>query len=338
MRAALLAATALWPLAVFGQQMDQSTAQMIMDTSSAQVPNHECFSGTCYPITFQQGDVVLSGSATDAQGNVWSLAPASCEGNGPANWWSALYENGVMKWCGYDVAIRIVNGTAWVEEAKFGGWSIPGTGQYVGNPGQGSGEGQTTDTSTTAAADTTTVDPAPPQNGQTCPGMTLPGAVTPNNGTFTANGNTYSINATDGDVASINGAPINAGAYETSQLVHGSNGQVYGQSNAAANNGQWFTLQGSGSDTWWQPSSSPPASMVPQNSLVVAQSSTDTTAQDRVALTVCPQIATIQAQISAANQQMQQLMAQQAQLTVQQQATSPPTSPADSTLDSSGTQ
>lgn len=344
MRTALLAVSALWPIVASGQQIDQSTAQMIMGDQQSQVPGGECASSSpcqsqgLVPITFQGGDVVLSGSITDSTGNVWSLAPDSCNGNSPSNWWSGLSLNGQQQWCGYGVALRNINGQVWYEEAKGSGWknltaevaggALTGamTGPYVANPGQGSGGATSSAPIVSGSAADTTVpsDPASltSTGGQSCPSMTLPGAVTPNNGTFTANGNTYSIDATDGDVASVNGAPINQGAYETSQLVQGSDGAIYGQSNAAANNGQWFTLQGTGSDTWWQPASAPPAAAA-DGSVTTASTSTDTTAQNRVAPTVCPQIASIQAQISAANQQMQQLMAQQAQLMAQQQMAQP---------------
>lgn len=302
MRFALLAITALWPVAVFGQSFDAGTAQMIMGDQQSQVPGGECASSSpcqsqgLVPITFRGGDVVLSGSITDSAGNVWSLAPDSCNGNSPSNWWSGLSLNGQQQWCGYGVALRNVNGQVWYEEAKGSGWknltaevaagALTGamTGPYVTNPGQGSG-GATSSAPIVSGSSADTAaptDPASPAStgGQSCPGMTLPGAVTPNNGAFTANGNTYSIAATDGDVASINGAPINRGAYETSQLMQGSDGNIYGQSNAAANNGQWFTLQGSGGDTWWQPANAPPAA-ASVGSATTAITSTDTTGTQR---------------------------------------------------------
>ncbi len=318
MRAALLAATALWPITAFGQQIDQGTAQTVMGNQRSQVPGGECAaSSPCQsqglvPITFQQGDVVLQGSITDAQGNTWSLQPDSCNGNSPGNWWSGVYLNGQQVACGYTVALRNVGGVVWEEEAKGSGWQ-PVTnmtlgegmvGPYVADPGQGTGGNPTTSapvlSGTVADIAATTTSPTTDPNAP----CQEAGAVTPNNGTFTANGNTYSIDATDGDVASINGAPINQGAYETSQLIQGSDGAIYGQSNAASNNGQWFQLQGTGGDTWWQPLSGTPAAVTSGGSSTATQMATS------AGPVVCPTTPSIQAQISTDNQEIQQLMAQ----------------------------
>lgn len=90
-------------------------------------------------------------------------------------------------------------------------------------------------------------------------GQTLPGAITPSHGTITVNGDVYSIDASNGDVALINGAPINDGAYETGQLMQGADGAVYGQSNAENNNGEWFRVSGSSGNMSWQPISGTPS-------------------------------------------------------------------------------
>jgi hypothetical protein len=88
----------------------------------------------------------------------------------------------------------------------------------------------------------------------------MAGAVTPGSGSFSdAAGNTYAIDANNGDVASANGAPINSGAYQTSQLAQGSDGNIYGQDE---NSHQWFELMGSSGDTWWQPLSSTPTAIM----------------------------------------------------------------------------
>jgi hypothetical protein len=98
------------------------------------------------------------------------------------------------------------------------------------------------------------------QSGPSCPDMTVPGAVTPGGGSFAdAAGDLYAINANNGDVASVNGAPINNGAYQTSQLTQGSDGTIYGQDE---NSHQWFALMGSGGDTWWQPLAFVPAAIM----------------------------------------------------------------------------
>jgi hypothetical protein len=106
------------------------------------------------------------------------------------------------------------------------------------------------------------------QSGPSCPDMTVPGAVTPGSGSFSdAVGNTFAIDANNGDVASVNGAPINSGAYQTSQLAQGSDGNIYGQDE---NSHQWFELMGSSGDTWWQPLDSVPAAIMPTNSVTAA--------------------------------------------------------------------
>ncbi len=331
MRAALLAATALWPVVAFAQAGSNNFSALPTNGSPLAVMQNNAvasdeFSGN--NITLPAGSITAGSgqSITAPDGNVYSL---EMMGNMPMG---VLYMNGspAPGASQYIDAIVLSGNTVYAEDGKGHGWFSYQNGNWSGPV---SAPGQTDGTISGSSADTTTASPssgpsaASTNSGQSCPGMTLPGAVTPSGGTFTANGSTYSIDAANGDVASINGAPINQGAYETSQLVQGSDGAIYGQSNAAANNGQWFTLQGSGGDTWWQASSAP-LTAVSGGSATTASTSTDTTAQDRVASVVCPQIATIQAQISAANQQMQQLMAQQAQLTAQQQMAAPVTSTA----------
>ena len=262
---------------------------------------------------------MLQGSITDAQGNVWSLQPNSCQGEGSGSWWSGVYENGQQVVCGYTVALRNVNGVVYEEEAKGSGWQ-PVTndllgegmvGPYVADPGQG------TANSSPASASATAQPAAPTTSAMTpsvnCPGMSWPtatGAVTPGNGSFAVASNTYSIDATDGNVASINGAPINQGAYETSQLVQGSDGSIYGQSSAADNAGQWFQLEGTGGDTWWQPLDGTPAAITLS---ATAAPTNDNLAESLVASAACPQLSTIQNQISTLNQQLLLLEQQAAQ-------------------------
>lgn len=283
MRKVIIATTVLWPIVALGQSFDQGTAQMIMSSQQSQVPGGECSSNSpcqtqgLVPITFQQGDVILQGSVTDAVGNTWSLAPTSCNGNSPSNWWSGLSLNGVQQWCGYGVALRNVGGDVWYEEAKGSGWKnlsaevasgiLSGClcGPYVTNPGQGSG---------TSAADTTVPQPSVvasviPASASSvednCPigGLAL-NAITPGSGTFTdSSGNTYAID-TNGNTATINGQPItpygestNTGQMAMTTDASG-NSIVVGQD---ATTGQWFAMtQGPGGDRpyAWQPLASLP--------------------------------------------------------------------------------
>jgi hypothetical protein len=258
---------------------------------------------TCVPITLAPGDVTpTSGtSITDAQGNTWSLyVPPGEDGNG--HWMGGIVFNGVPVDNGYFIALRLVGGVVFAEEAKGSGWQIadpnnpgdtgntwtyvsaPGPGAGCGDPGQGTGGGQAAAPADPASASAQPVqtaavpnpDPAQPaqtivaasslvptgqsDGGQGCPGVPMAGAVTPGSGSFSdAAGNTFAIDANNGDVASVNGAPINSGAYQTSQLAQGTDGNIYGQDE---NSHQWFELMGSGTDTWWQPLASVPTAIM----------------------------------------------------------------------------
>lgn len=244
----------------------------------------------CVPITLAPGDITpTSGGSVDG----WSLyVPPGEDGDG--QWYGGLMYNGQQVSSGYFIALREVNGTVYAEEAKGSGWQIadpnnPGdtgnTWTYVGAPPSSGGCDSTqaasfdpppaaSVASDPPATQSATTDPG--GSGQSCPGTTMPGAVTPGNGTFTIGSNTYSVSATNNDAASVNGSPINDGAYQTSQLVQGSDGQIYGQSSAPDNNGQWELLQGTGSDTWWQPITGAPPSITSATS-VASTSSTNTT-------------------------------------------------------------
>ncbi len=90
--------------------------------------------------------------------------------------------------------------------------------------------------------------------------------------------------------------------------MQGSDGSIYGQSNASDNAGQWFQLAGTGSDTWWQPLTGTPAAITLS---ATAAPTNDTLAESLVANAACPQLSTIQNQISTLNQQLL-LLGQQA--------------------------
>ncbi len=320
MRTALLAATALWPAAAFAQAgsnnfsalptgANASTLQSVMQNNA--VASGE-FQGN--NITLPAGSITAGSgqSITAPDGNVYSL---QMMGNMPMG---VLYMNGspAPGASQYIDAIVLSGNTVYAEDGKGHGWFTYSNGNWSG---PGGAPGQTDGTVSGSAADTAaTSNPAPitggPMSDPSAP-CTEAGAVTPGNGSFTANGNTYSVDATNGDVASVNGAPINQGAYETSQLVQGSDGAIYGQSNAANNNGQWFQLSSDGSN--WQPLSGTPSAITSASS----GSSAMATAAGPV---VCPTTPSIQAQISAAQQEIQQLTAQ---LHMQQQATPTTTAP-----------
>jgi hypothetical protein len=100
----------------------------------------------------------------------------------------------------------------------------------------------------------------------------LPGAITPGKGSITdGSGNTYTVDTGNNNVAAVNGTPINQGAYETAQLVMGSDGNIYGQSSATNTAGQWFLLSSDRSS--WQPLASEPTAVLP----VSADGSSQTT-------------------------------------------------------------
>ena len=297
----------------------------------------------CVPVTLAPGDITpTSGGSV----NGWSLyVPPGEDGNG--QWYGGLMYNGQQVSDGYFIALREVNGTVYAEEAKGSGWQIadpnnPGdagnTWQYVSAPPP-SGCGSNNSASFTPppaaglAADGFAADGSPAasiasipssdsSSGQSCPGMTLPGAVTPNNGSFTVGTNTYAVSSTDNDAATINGQAINDGAYQTAQLVQGSDGNIYGQSNAPDNNGQWEQLSSDG--TYWIPLNGTPAAIAPASGSPASAVSTgtDTTAQNMVAAVVCPQLAPLENQIAGVNAQEAALQAQiQAQTAAATQAT-----------------
>jgi len=335
MRRLLVALLLMLPVAAFAQSQQQldATANMIMSDLHSQVPNGECSQAEVspcktlglLPITLQPGDVVLQGSLPpDKNGNVWSLQPGPCQNNGTGTWWSGVYLNGQQIMCGYAVSLRMVNGDAWYQEAKGSGYkdltlalaqnnlNSGMDGPYVVDPGQGTGGGVAAEAASTSSGASSSTSQQPID----CPGLTFPrasGAVTPGSGSFTANGVTYSIDANNGDVASANGQPINDGAYQTSQLAQGSDGQIYGQDE---NSGGWFRLDGGGGDTWWTPLGAMPSALASGSGTVASGSSSDTTAMNRVASAVCPQLTDIQGQIDQVNQQAAQIQAaltQQAQ-------------------------
>jgi hypothetical protein len=115
-------------------QLD-ALASAISSTSWSQVPGGECFSGTCYEISFLVGDVTIAnapnvqlsgdvGSFTDNAGNTWTLtAGLSADGNPPAWWWGGPKLNGGQLWNGYNCGLRrMSSGHVWIQESKHGGW------------------------------------------------------------------------------------------------------------------------------------------------------------------------------------------------------------------------
>jgi len=270
MRSSIVASTMVLGSVLGAQAHAQDLATQITNYVASEIPGGgECFSGTCYPITFAPGDVTVAnpGSLTDSKGNTWSLIKNGPVG--PGAWWADVAKNGQAQGGWYDVALRLVNSDVWVEEAKHGGWwdlskwaggsDRPGLG---GDPGGGTGAA----TSGQANASPT---PAPTQNltlapfaNPTCPTQTFSwqssSVATPGNGAFTVGSDTYTVDAIKGDVASINGTPINDGAYGTSQLTQGSDGVIYGQDETSH---QWFQLHGTGNGSWWEPLDSTPAAI-----------------------------------------------------------------------------
>ena len=123
----------------------------------------ECFAGptNCHPQNFRVGDTILTTqvnviganpapvSLTDHNGDTWTLQPnQSCDTNPPDWWWAGMAKNGVQQWCGYSIAIRLISGDVWVEEAKQGGWwdmtaaggvigNVPVPAGFVADPGPG---------------------------------------------------------------------------------------------------------------------------------------------------------------------------------------------------------
>jgi hypothetical protein len=237
----------------------------------------------CVPITLDSGDVTPTNglTVTDAQGNTWGLyVPPGEDGNG--QWYAGITFNGQPVNDGYFIALRVVGGVVYAEEAKGSGWQIanpqnPGdtgnTWTYVDAPGSSGCDASQAANSTPSAA--SVADPpaatgsaqsaaaattVTPDSTNACPiGGLAPNAITPGSGTFTANGSTYSVDATNNNAASVNGQAINGGAYQTAQLVEGNDGNIYGQSGAADNNGQWEMLSADG--TYWIPLSGVPTAI-----------------------------------------------------------------------------
>ena len=266
MRKLLLAMTALWPIAAHAQsQADlNGLAQSIMTSQQQEVPNGECVvgSGPCspghlVPITLQPGDVTITngGSLTDKNGNTWGFVDVPCDVNPAGRWWRGLALNGQQVSCGYEAALRLVNGDVWEEEAKGSGWfdaTANGPpknlgGPYVADPGQSTGGAQF---SSAAITPTNTA----PTSAQSCPSLTVLVGILPSVGSFTDSaGNTYAIDPNE-NTATINGQPItpNGESSNTSQMTMAS-GVVYGED---ATTNQWFEMvPGPGGDRpWaWQP-------------------------------------------------------------------------------------
>ena len=135
-------------------------AAQITQIVNVQVPGGELFSGVAYPITFDVGDVNVEnfGSLTDKDGNTWTLTPG-------AEWWyGGIAENGTPLWTGYNVALRLVNGDAWVEEAKFGGWwnlTVGAeTNNLAGRPDEGPDPGQSTAGTGSSGSSTGVITPS----------------------------------------------------------------------------------------------------------------------------------------------------------------------------------
>ena len=208
-------------------------AAQITQIVNVQVPGGELFSGVAYPITFDVGDVNVEnfGSLTDKDGNTWTLTPG-------AEWWyGGIAENGTQLWTGYNVALRLVNGDAWVEEAKFGGWwnlTVGAeTNNLAGRPDEGPDPGQST--AGTGSSGTTTT-----------PSTDF---ITPGVGSFKdAAGNTYTIDAVDN--ADENGAAIPNGSGTAAMEYY--NSAVYGED---AGTSQWYTWN----QTTWSAAAAPPS-------------------------------------------------------------------------------
>jgi hypothetical protein len=231
--------------------LDALAAQITNDVNT-QVPGGEPFAGIAYPLTFDVGDVNVEnlGSLTDKDGNTWTLTMAQPFGDntGGNQWWGGVQENGQQLWDGYNVALRLVNGDVWVEEAKFGGWWNLTVGQETNNlsgrPGEGGDPGQggtTPPPPSDGGGGTTPPPPPPPTSGSDF--------ITPGVGSFNdAAGNTYAIDAASN--ADENGAPIPGGS-GTGAMEY-ANGVVYGQD---IGTGNWYTWD----QSMWSASAAPPA-------------------------------------------------------------------------------
>jgi Ca-dependent carbohydrate-binding module xylan-binding len=211
-------------------QLDTLAAQ-ITTIVNTEIPGGELFSGVAYPITFDVGDVNVEnfGSLTDKDGNTWTLTPG-------AQWWyGGVAENGTQLWTGYNIAMRLVNGDAWVEEAKFGGWWNLTAGQEGNDIGSRPGEGGDPGQSTSVTG------PSGTGNGAI--------VIVPGSGSFKdAAGNVYTLDAAGN--ADENGKPVpNGSGTGTMELA---NGLVYGQD---ATSKSWYTWNGTG----WATSGAPPA-------------------------------------------------------------------------------
>lgn len=253
--------------------------------------------GTCYPIVLAPGDITPNsgGSVTDKFGNVWSLTGGGGWWAAPTMNGQQLavgYIAAIRLLPSGQVALEEAKGAGWMVEPASGGnvsdvnnWDVAiGTSGWTfagGDPGAGVGCGGTA--STTTAADTSPPDPAsaapaaaavqsmptttsaPAQSaaatvGQTC-SAPVSGAITPGAGTLSdVNGDTFAINSTDNNTATINGEPItpNGESSQTGQMAV-VDGSVYGQDE---NTLQWFQMvPGPGGErSWaWQPVESLPS-------------------------------------------------------------------------------
>ena len=296
-RHALLATTILSltiPVAVAQGSQTQADldalAARITNDVNTQVPGGEPFAGVAYPLTLNVGDVNLGnlGSLTDKDGNTWTLTMAQPFGDntGGNQWWGGVQENGQQLWDGYNIALRLVNGDVWVEEAKFGGWwnltvgaetnNFSGRPGETGDPGQGSG-GQTeaatapsisqTQVATASPSDTAPASSDPPAAVQSanlsCP---IPsGAITPGAGSVTdAAGNVYTVDPTAGNQVMVNGQPATPnGEGKGTSAVAVVDGNIYGQDQTTQ---QWFALIQDPSRPYWQPLTGLPVSGQPPSS------------------------------------------------------------------------
>ncbi len=132
------------------QDQVNAIAASINATQVSEVPNGECFAGTCYPQDFLVGDTIITtapnlqssgamGSLTDRDGNTWTLdADVPSQTNNGDWWWGGLTLNGTdlssavgsgATYCGYFIALRLLNdGSVWVE-SQAGRMVEPDTGR-----------------------------------------------------------------------------------------------------------------------------------------------------------------------------------------------------------------
>jgi Cellulase (glycosyl hydrolase family 5) len=228
------------------QDQLNAIAASIQATQEAEVPAGECFSGTCYPQDFLVGDVILTtapnlqssgimGSLTDKDGNTWALdADQPCQTNAGDWWWGALNLNGTQFYCGYFIAIRLLNdGEVWVEEAKQGGWwsltqaqetgnwpdvngirpglgPDPGPGpNNVGGSGSGSSGGSCTSTSSSGSGSSSgSTSSGATSSGGSSGGTTAGGSS--GTGTAAGGGSSGGVTTTAGVCGSANGSKVSS--------------------------------------------------------------------------------------------------------------------------------